>query len=205
MLTYTQTDTSILVFTDKVTHFHAITCTHIFCAISQTQSHTSLHYHMHVYAILHIYTYLVHIHSHKSMLSHTNALIDFHTHTSMLSLTHTLTPSHNIPIYSHYYTLQNHSIHIDSHTLAHYPMHTYLLLRLSHPHTSILSPILMPSPISALSSLHTHTHSSHMCVLTLCHTHAHSHTRFHFPVITFMLAVSSLFSSGHLCSSIPQP
>lgn len=127
-----------------------------------------------------------------------------HSHLHAVPHTHTLTPSHNTPIYSHYYTLQNHSIHIYSYTLVPYPMHTYPLGRLSHPHTSILFSIHMPSPI-ILARTYT---SSHVCVLTLCHTHARSHTRSHFHDPCGHVYVSHVLtvSSGHLIrSSISHP
>lgn len=188
-------------------------------ATSQIQSHTSTHTCIlchPTYTVTCLYS-ITHIQSHTPMLSDTDTHIryiythtslrypihvhsDFHTHTSMLSLTRTLTPSHNILIYSHNYTLPNHSIHVYSHILAHYPMHSYPLGRLSHPHTSILSPIHYLS-VHSCPHLSPHYHpcmhiltSSHVCAYLLSQMLTLTHISVSLTiVITFMFGMPSLF------------
>lgn len=104
-----------------------------------------------------------------------------------------------IPLYSHYYTLPNHSTREHSHILVHYPMHSYPLSRLPHLHTSILSPSTTPTCTRALicplTIILARTYSHHLtCVLTLCHTCSLSHVSISMSlVITFMIAMPWLF------------
>lgn len=121
----------------------------------------------------------------------------------MLSLTRTLTPSHNSPLYSHYYTLPNHSIL--SHTCP-LSQCTHTLLADCHIHTLTYCPhplpqhALMPSSVPSPSCLHTHTHII-SCACLHPVTHARSHTMLALShvsismtlVITFMFAMPSLF------------
>lgn len=202
-LTYMHTDTSILIFTGTVTHFHAITYTHVFCCLP-TCTVTYL------YTITCTYSHILPCYPTHIHISGTDTLTQVYAVPNKCTQTSTPTapccPSH---IHSHHPIIPPYS-HITIHfktipytyTLSHVsPIPcTHALSAECHIHT--LSPTRMPSSISALSSLHTHTH-------THCHTHmltlTHVSTLMTL-VIVFMFAMPSLFpQDAELCSSIFQP